>query len=99
MTYIPPPSGRWETITPDAAGLDAELLKAAVDFAIEHESELPRSLDTARFLPALTADEPEPWNEIIGPIAPRGGPSGLFLRGGRIIAPKAQFGLYLKECE
>ena len=27
-----------------------------------------------------------PWNEALGPVRPRGGPNGLVLRGGRIVA-------------
>jgi CubicO group peptidase (beta-lactamase class C family) len=30
--------------------------------------------------------EPPPWNKIIGPVRDRGGPSGVILRGGRIVA-------------
>ena len=30
--------------------------------------------------------EAPPWNETLGPVRPRGGPNGLVLRGGRIVA-------------
>ena len=30
--------------------------------------------------------EPPPWNEIIGHVRPRGGPAGLIVRGGEIVA-------------
>ena len=30
--------------------------------------------------------ESPPWNETLGPVRPRGGPNGLVLRGGRIVA-------------
>ena len=30
--------------------------------------------------------ERPPWNETLGPVRPRGGPNGLMLRGGRIVA-------------
>jgi hypothetical protein len=30
--------------------------------------------------------EPPPWNELLGHVRPRGGPAGLVVRGGRIVA-------------
>lgn len=84
--YFPPDAGGWQHLSPEEAGLDPALLDAALAFADAHESAWPRDLDTGHFLPTLTADEPPPWNEIIGPMAPRGGPAGLFLKSGRIVA-------------
>ena len=36
----------------------------------------------------VTSDfgERPPWNETLGPVRPRGGPNGLLLRGGEIVA-------------
>ena len=31
-------------------------------------------------------DERPPWNETLGPVRPRGGPNGLLLRGGLVVA-------------
>ena len=38
-----------------------------------------------RWSPAISARQP-PWNETLGPVRPRGGPNGLVLRGGQIVA-------------
>jgi CubicO group peptidase (beta-lactamase class C family) len=75
-------------VEPERAGMDAARLADAVAWALAHDSPHPRSL----FLPdgrfALTAEagEKAPDDAIIGPVSPRGGPAGLILRGGRIVA-------------
>ena len=86
MTYFPPADKPWEKVSPADAGLNPERLAEAVTFAENAESKWPRELDKAEFLPSLTQDEPAPWNEILGPVTARGGPAGLFIRGGRIAA-------------
>src|ERR1700737_1084121 len=84
MTYFPPPHpAPWTTVTPAEVGLDPEALAAAARHA--EECETPGSRD----LPLMvTSDFQEcaPWNETLGPVRPRGGPNGLVLRGGRIVA-------------
>lgn len=85
MTYFPPP-GAWDRIDPAAVGLNPARLTDAVTFAENAETSWPRDLDKAEFLPSLTQDEPPPWNEILGPVAARGGPAGLFIRQGKIAA-------------
>ena len=55
----------------------------AVRYAMSHETPWPRDLRAhieAGFF------EPPPHNEILGPIRPRGGPNGLILRGGAVVA-------------
>ena len=83
MTYVPPPSNDWERMTPAAAGMDADRLAEAVKFAEDHETAWSR--DLAEQI-AKGAFEPAPWNEILGPTKPRGGPNGLILRDGCIVA-------------
>ncbi|MEK9671769.1 MAG: serine hydrolase [Rhodospirillaceae bacterium] len=83
--YFPPAHPKWGTVDAADAGLHPGRLQDAVTFAENNESTWPRDL-AGNHLPTLTAEEPEPWNEIIGPIAARGGPSGLFIRGGKIAA-------------
>lgn len=85
MTYYPPAGDGWETIAAERAGLNPDRLAEAVTFAENAETSWPRDLDRAEFLPTLTQHEPPPWNEILGTVAPRGGPAGLFIRGGRIV--------------
>ncbi len=86
MAYFPDRDGPWARIAPQDAGFDARRLAEAVAFAEQQETSWPRDLDRAGALPGLTALEPPPWNEVLGPLAPRGGPNGLVLRAGRIAA-------------
>jgi CubicO group peptidase (beta-lactamase class C family) len=59
------------------------MLDEAVRYAMSHETPWPRDLrahlESGFF-------EPPPHNEILGPIRLRGGPNGLILRGGEVIA-------------
>ncbi|MCW3474979.1 serine hydrolase domain-containing protein [Limobrevibacterium gyesilva] len=82
--YVPPPHGQdWQRITPAEAGFDSARLAEAIAFAEAHESpwrrDIKAQLEAGNF-------EPPPDNAIIGPTAPRGGPNGLLLRGGRLVA-------------
>jgi len=86
MSYFPATGDDWQRIAADEAGLNAEKLAEAVAFAEDHETSWPRDIQKEGRIPSLTDLEPPPWNEILGPIEPRGGPNGLVLRGGRIAA-------------
>ncbi len=72
----------------DTAGFDAGRLSEAIAFHRAHETTWP----TTMFLPdgryigtASIGDRPE-HAAVIGPVRPRGGPNGLILRGGRLVA-------------
>ncbi|MGO4664691.1 serine hydrolase domain-containing protein [Bosea sp. 2RAB26] len=86
--YVPPANGDWETIPPAEAGFDAARLQAAVDFAKAQESTWPRSFyyPDGRYVGLVEWNESGPWSEIVGPVRERGGPAGLILRGGRLVA-------------
>ena len=86
--YVPPANGDWETIPPAEAGFDAARLQAAVDFAKAQESTWPRSFyyPDGRYVGLVEWNESGPWSEIVGPVMERGGPAGLILRGGRLVA-------------
>jgi len=58
-------------------------LRAAASWA--GENEIPWSRDLAVEIPRQFEEQP-PWNEVLGPVRPRGGPNGLVLRGGKIVA-------------
>ena len=63
--------------------LDHRALGEAVRYATSHETPWPRDLRAhleAGFF------EPAPHNEILGPTRARGGPNGLILRGGKVVA-------------
>src|SRR5580692_10331443 len=77
MTYVPPADpAAWE-----------ERLSDAFAPAARHaaESETKWSRDLAAEIPRQF-DEAPPWNAVLGPVRPRGGPNGLVLRGGHIVA-------------
>lgn len=77
MAYVPPAEpADWE-----------HRLSGAFDAAARHaaESETPWSRDLAAEIPRQFEEAP-PWNEVLGPVRPRGGPNGLILCGGHIVA-------------
>lgn len=68
---------------PAVLGLNRERLAEAARFAEARETPWPRDLrahlESGYF-------EPPPDNAIIGPVAPRGGPAGIILRHGAVVA-------------
>ncbi len=80
---VPPHPAPWPRITPAEAGFDAATLDEAVRFAAANETPWPRDLrahiESGFF-------EPPPFNEILGPIRPRGPSNGLILRHGKQVA-------------
>ncbi|MBI1845637.1 MAG: serine hydrolase [Candidatus Rokubacteria bacterium] len=85
MTYHPARDD-WQTRAPDEVGLDAGAIAAAVEFHLAHESPWARDFITASGRYIGVADEPPAPGEVLGPVRERGGPNGLILRGGRIVA-------------
>ena len=84
MTYIPPPHpAPWATVASAEAGFDPKGVAAAIRHAAE--SETPWERDLARMVTSDFQERP-PWNDTLGPVRPRGGPNGIVLRGGRIVA-------------
>lgn len=83
-TIVSPPPGRdWRQDDPADLGFVPTKLAEAVELAQSHE--VPWSRDIAEQL-AKGQFEPPPWNEILGPTSPRGGPQGVIARHGRIAA-------------
>ncbi len=81
MSALPPPHpDDWPRLPPSETGVDAEV---AARHAAEHET--PWQRDLAAMVTSDFAERP-PWNETLGPVRSRGGPNGLILRGGRIVA-------------
>ena len=84
MGYFPT-RHEWQTIDPADAGMDAEKLAKAVDFAEAAETSWPT--DLSKGLNSGTAsNEPPPWNKVLGATKDRGGPNGVLLRSGKIAA-------------
>ena len=82
MKYTPTRSD-WASVSATDASLDPVRLAEAVQFHQANETPWPRDLATHLKTGHF---EPPPWNEIIGPTRERGGPNGMILRGGRIVA-------------
>lgn len=61
------PGHQWERKTPIEVGLDADKLKAAIEFAIRHETQNPRSMEENHY----RTFGREPFGEAIGPMKDR----------------------------
>ena len=63
-------------------------LKEAIAFAKATESKWPRSMKMpdGQFVMTYDSGESAPDNEVLGPVTPRGGASGIVYQGGRQIA-------------
>jgi CubicO group peptidase (beta-lactamase class C family) len=81
-----PTRDAWPTLSPAAAGLDAEGLAEAIRHHRAHETRWRPDFLTAGGRYVGVADEPPVAGEMLGPVRPRGGPNGLILRGGAIVA-------------
>lgn len=79
-TYFPP-RHQWEHRKPADVGLDAEMIKRAVQFAIDHETSNPRDLELH-----LNSRTGEPYNTLVGPVKARGPMTGLIVKDGYIVA-------------
>ncbi|HLZ89563.1 MAG TPA: hypothetical protein VKQ52_20055, partial [Puia sp.] len=78
-----PPRGEWVHRSPGALGLDSGVLAAAIRFARDNESKAPRDQWLAQ---AESFGRAEPFDEPMGPMKPRGEPTGLILYKGYIVA-------------
>jgi hypothetical protein len=87
--FIPGGHGSaWEGLKPAAAGFDPRKLEAAVALAVANDSPWPRSLyyPDGRYVGSVEWEETGPWSEIVGPVLPRGGPAGVILKSGYVVA-------------
>lgn len=80
--YFPSRQGPWATVTANQAGFDTDKLQAAVEFAEENEYSGSRDLRQA----ILLGFQREPFHTILGPTKKRGGPAGMILKNGKIVA-------------
>ena len=80
--YFPERGATWEERSPASLGLDPAALGEAVSFARANEYSGPRDLRRA----ILKGFEREPYHEILGPVKPRGGPAGMVLKNGYVVA-------------
>ena len=77
-----PPKNEWESKDPKEAGFNADRLKEAVDFAMANEYSGEKDLRLA----ILKSFSREPDHKLLGPTKKRGGPAGLVIKDGYIIA-------------
>jgi len=80
--YFPKQNAIWEEKLPKAVDIKVKGLQLAVDFAKENEYSGSRDLRIA----ILKGFEREPFHKILGPTKKRGGPAGMILKNGYIIA-------------
>ena len=85
MTYEPT-RDEWQTRPPAALGLDPQALAAAIAHHHAHETRWRRDFLTAAGRYIGVADEPPTPGDVLGPVRPRGGPNGIVVRGGYIVA-------------
>jgi CubicO group peptidase (beta-lactamase class C family) len=76
------PDADWEVKKPAEVKMNAQLLDEAVQFAIRNETKTETDLRIASY----KAWAREPDYRILGPMKARGGPSGVILRHGYIVA-------------
>lgn len=77
-----PDKGSWTESNPETFKINASLLDEAIQFANEHEYSGSRDLRQA----ILKGFEHEPFHKILGPTKKRGGPAGIILKDGLIVA-------------
>ncbi|MCZ6918340.1 MAG: serine hydrolase [Gemmatimonadetes bacterium] len=76
--YFPAPGPAWERRTPEEVGMDPDLVSQAVEYAKAHDSEV---------VPYDYSGHEEKFGPLEGPLPEeRGGPAGLILRHGYIVA-------------
>ena len=80
--YFPPNNGSWETIQPGKAGFNPKKLEEVIKFAESNEYSGSKDLRIA----ILTSFAREPYHDVLGPTKERGGPAGVILKGGKIVA-------------
>ncbi len=82
QTYFPERGEEWVEKSADQFGINEGVLNDAVNFALENEYSGARDLRIA----ILKSFAHEPYHEIAGPTKERGGPAGIILKDGYIIA-------------
>lgn len=82
IDYFPERNANWEEKSPSSFNVDINKLNAVIDFAETNEYSGSRDLRIA----ILKGFAREPFHQILGPTKKRGGPAGLILKDGYIIA-------------
>jgi CubicO group peptidase (beta-lactamase class C family) len=64
--------------------MDSRKLAEAVEYAVAHESSW--KYDLSEQIHITLANEQEPYNELVGPVRPRGATNGVIIRNGYVVA-------------
>ena len=80
--YFPEVNANWAQKSPQSFKINETRLKSAVDFAEANEYSGSRDLRIA----ILKGFEKEPFHQILGPTKKRGGPAGMILKNGYVVA-------------
>lgn len=80
--YFPDRNENWQQLANPHEGFDMEKLNDAIQFAEKNEYSGSRDLRIA----ILKGFEREPFHEILGPTKKRGGPAGMILKNGYLVA-------------
>ncbi|WP_435624378.1 serine hydrolase domain-containing protein [Flagellimonas sp.] len=81
-TSFPERNAEWTVIDSKKFSYDSKVLNAAIDFAKENEYSGSKDLRRA----ILKGFEREPFHEVLGPTKKRGGPAGMILKNGYLVA-------------
>ena len=76
------PDSDWQTKKPEELKMNKKTLDSAVAFALNSENKVEKDLRIAN----LKAFSREPDYKILGPMKERGGPAGLVIKNGFIVA-------------
>ena len=76
------PDTAWQVKKPAELKMNKQLLDSAVALALKSENKVERDLRIAN----MKAYASEPGYKIIGPMKQRGGPAGLIIKNGYIVA-------------
>ncbi len=80
--YVPAPGDGWERRAPEEVGMDPAGVRAAVEYALAHETSVARDQEWSQ----TQSFGREPYGHGIGPFRIRGGAAGLIVRHGYIVA-------------
>lgn len=76
------PDKEWQRKSPGEMGMNTALIDSAVSYALANENGVERDLNIA----ILKSFGHEPYFRIAGPVRRRGGPSGVVIKDGYIVA-------------
>ena len=77
-----PPANEWASKPANEVGLNPSIIQEAVDFALDNEYSGEKDLKVAIY----KAFEREPYHNIVGPTKERGGPAGMIIKDGYVVA-------------